>query len=113
TLNFPRLIGPGGLACLLFFTSLRLKLSFFPLRSINNSVSERLTNFPETFFLPVFLSPSIFSPACNWRRRSQDWFGTVKEWFGVVACCAITPGAVKIESQNRQEAVIFIQALLT
>src|SRR5215813_2461287 len=106
-------VRPGGATRQMFFTSSWLKLSPLPLRAITNSASDRLTNLPETFFLPVFLSTSIFSPACNWRRRSQDWFGTVEDWFGVVACCAIAPGAVKIESQNRQEAVIFIQALLT
>ena len=60
--NIARFLRLGGLTCQMFFTSSRLKLSFFLLRSITSSVSDRLTNFPETFFLPVFLSTSIFSP---------------------------------------------------
>src|SRR5262249_32270640 len=90
-----------------------MKLSTLPLRAIISSELYRLTNLPETFFLPVFLSTSSFSPPRSWLRTSQDWFGTVEDWFGGVACSAITPGAVKIESQNRHKAVIFIQTLLT
>jgi hypothetical protein len=53
----------GGVTRQVFFTSSRVKLTFFLLRSITNSVSDRLTNFPDTFFLPVFLSqPRVFLP---------------------------------------------------
>ena len=45
------------------------------------------------------------------QNQSDDFH--MEDWFVVVGCRAIAPGAIRIESKRKQKAVIFIQILLT